>query len=1031
MKVIVAVLSDIHFSRDSVHPIPKRSDAIANAIASSEARPNAIVLLFCGDIANWGLATEYQVAEAFVGDLRRILGMRFAGVDIVCLSIPGNHDLEHPEGSDDYRRTLVEGAGDCMREPRENLFYLNRLLEPQKNYWDFARAHCPSIGSAHEMICAVYRLKVGEAEIVFNLMNTAILSQRNESQGSLLLPMPLIQGALGRSESLTVTVMHHPTFWIESQILTELRDLLGQCSDYVVTGHEHFSSGYEVKSDLGYNIRYFESPALFDSKKPLQSAFRVLVFDLEDHRERQTIFEWAGSLYKSKLAAQTEFEWRSMAASRMARQQFSMNPATLDFLGDPGFAAPRIAGRNVRLPDIFEYPDLQMRKRMNSKETLVKRAKQVLPFLAEDGLKILHGAPLSGKTFLSRALALDLRGSGTPVWLDGKSMKAKTVDDFEKVVRSAFIQQYSADQFDRYSQLAPSDRSVVIDDWHLAALPRQIRQEIYDWLTHFASVSVLVVDQNFDVVELLSNGKGGEVLGAAEMAGIKRAEISSMGRVGQASLIHRYLRLTRGSLDDLEDGKEMQRLEGLVSQLLGKDRLPAFPFFILCILQAMGENRTDAIAGGSLGPLYEVLIFSALGKDGADDPLNPKKLAFLQEIAFHMWQTRMCVITTSEIQNVTESFTEWNYQTFPAQQFLDSLVKIKILNRVDGSYSFCYPQYYYYFVARYIREHIDDPGAQSLREQVDLMIDEISSVENSTILMVLIYFEKDKNRIIDRLLKNAASIYSGVAPARLEEDAVAFSDLKTPRIDLVIEERPDVAGNRRKLRELNDLHEEKSLGSLKDESESASLVSYSYSDALPDHRKLHLTTQYINALGQVIRNFSVNLPGQRKVQVLKETYLLALRALARVMALCKGIIDRRGEFKGAETGELSAVVMRRMIEEVFTLLPQMYALTICFAISNSVGIADMDRAYIETAEGLGRSVAIKLIDLTVQLNHFSSFPEQLIRDLSVDVRSNPFAAQILEILVVGHFMLHKVDDGTLRRTARLLGMKVKTLTIPD
>lgn len=45
------------------------------------------------------------------------------------------------------------------------------------------------------------------------------------------------------------------------------------------------------------------------------------------------------------------------------------------------------------------------------------------------------------------------------------------------------------------------------------------------------------------------------------------------------------------------------------------------------------------------------------------------------------------------------------------------------------NYTFSYPQYFYYFVALHISEHIDDPGAEFLLTEVDEMIDKISSVE--------------------------------------------------------------------------------------------------------------------------------------------------------------------------------------------------------------------------------------------------------------------------------------------------------------
>src|ERR1039457_2652587 len=110
------------------------------------------------------------------------------------------------------------------------------------------------------MICRSFSIPLNGAEIHFNLINSALLSQLHEQQGSLLLPLPMLHQTFTESAvpHLTITVMHHPSHWIESQTLTNFRDLLAQTSEYLITGHEHFSSGYEVKTNLGENIRYFE-----------------------------------------------------------------------------------------------------------------------------------------------------------------------------------------------------------------------------------------------------------------------------------------------------------------------------------------------------------------------------------------------------------------------------------------------------------------------------------------------------------------------------------------------------------------------------------------------------------------------------------------------------------------------------------------------------------------------------------------------------------------------------------------------------
>ena len=330
-KLVLAVLSDIHFSESSTHPIPARANAIASAIASAENQPSAIVLLLAGDIADKGLSAEYVIAEKFCDSLRKALAQRFSGIEVYFLCVPGNHDLEHPEGSEGYRKGVVEGGSSTMSNPGANAFYLEKLLEPQRNYWEFAKRLDLRLDGNYPQICSFFCVKVGSSEVHFNLLNSAILSQKTESQGSLVLPNSLISDLLAAKDGphLTLTLMHHPTYWLQHQALTELRDLLALRCDYVTTGHEHFSSGYEVKNDFGQSIRYYESPALFDPRKPMNSAFRVLVLDLDASldtpREKQLIFEWKGSIYRPKSSPDLSPAWRDIETARIASKSLRMN----------------------------------------------------------------------------------------------------------------------------------------------------------------------------------------------------------------------------------------------------------------------------------------------------------------------------------------------------------------------------------------------------------------------------------------------------------------------------------------------------------------------------------------------------------------------------------------------------------------------------------------------------------------------------------------------------------------------------------
>jgi Calcineurin-like phosphoesterase len=745
MKVIVAILSDIHLTDSPTHIFAKRIEKVVSAIGSAEVDPDAILILLGGDIADKGLEPEYAAMSLLLKRLKDLLAERFKGVKQFLISVPGNHDLSHPKDSEDYRKKLVEGSASAISDPQSNSFYIEKLLEPQKHYQAFADSLDASANLEWSRLAQATDITVGKHVLRVNLINTALLSQRKEQQGTLTLPMSLFRSLLEEkpAPSLAVTLMHHPLIWIESNTVMELRELLGRTSDYVLTGHQHFSSGYQQSFDLGPNIKYYESPAFYDPKFPNSSAFRVLVFDLDSGREKQLVFRWKESQYIPDPKLETTSAWSNTVENRKLRPALAMNPVWLKWINDAGFAYVHREGSRTGLSDIFVYPNLRHKQSGTSAKTFDVKGRDAFAFLTKPDLTILQGGAFSGKTALSKKLALDVRAFGdkVPIWINGQTLAAKSVEEFEEALHRAFVLQYAADSLHTYLQLLPSHRVVIIDDWHLAKIPTSLRDSLHSWLRKFSETAILLVDLVYEVKELLSLSSGDDLIGSEADIEVRRVFIGALSNTARASLIQKWL-VSRGGADpiDVAESSDSKRVEDLVRSLLGKDSLPTYPFYVLCVLQALESNKTAALAGGSFGPLFEVLIISSLEKADSQDLDISLRLVFLQEIAFRMWVRKVDSISREEIDDVAADYLKRSLYELPVSDFLQDVVDAKMLVSSDNNFSFLYPHYFYYFVARYIRDHIEDEDSASLRDSIDVMIDKISSTENATIVMFLVYF---------------------------------------------------------------------------------------------------------------------------------------------------------------------------------------------------------------------------------------------------------------------------------------------------
>ena len=89
MKIIIAVLSDIHLTDQPTHPFSKRIDLIAAAVGSAESAPDAILTILSGDIADKGKTEQYDAMKALLSRYKNSLGSRIDSPVITVISCEG------------------------------------------------------------------------------------------------------------------------------------------------------------------------------------------------------------------------------------------------------------------------------------------------------------------------------------------------------------------------------------------------------------------------------------------------------------------------------------------------------------------------------------------------------------------------------------------------------------------------------------------------------------------------------------------------------------------------------------------------------------------------------------------------------------------------------------------------------------------------------------------------------------------------------------------------------------------------------
>jgi len=997
LSIVIAILSDIHFKASSGHPILGRADQIASAISTSATEIDTILLVFAGDTANSGLREEFDLATGFLQQLKYRLASRVPHANLVVAAVPGNHDCFLPEAGEDHRRSQVEASIKTVTSDEPDDFFLKELLLVQDEFWNFANANTNfSATDVTSRICSKHYLKVGDKKIQLNLLNSAILSQRHENRADLYLPVRLYNRILSLDESIdfSLSILHHPPFWIEPSTMISLRGVLNRASDAVITGHAHLTAAFSQTHTTGEVLNFYESPALYDSSYPQSSAFRVLVYDPVQCRQRELGYRWKNSLYRNVLS-ESESDWKPLVINRSPRYAFDITHEHLAWLSDIGVAYVHPNAAKLRLSELFVYPDLRLDDNDIRKGSTTVKGANALEFLCTGGVIALRGGTFSGKTALSKSLCLDanLLMGKTALILDGREINNLDTDGFRKLIVKEFKRQYRDPDAEAYLQLPPEQKVVVIDNWHLARLTPENRSKIYKYLGQFSCSAVLFVDELFQLRQIITKTALIGVQG--EEFYYRHGEIIGLSYVSRGELINRWYRLRKDSANDPPEESNAAKIsEDRISGLLGKDNLPPYAFFVLCMLQAQEIKKLETIAGGSFGHYHEVLVITALSKNQSQLAQLDRKVAFCSEIAYFMWKYKIEVISRDQIDEIAAAYLQNHLMSLQVDDLLKDLEDARVLSQSEEHYRFSYNQFYFYFVARYIKEHFDGNEGPNLRAAVDEMIDNISSHQNSTIIMFLIFFANERRHIIEKLLANASQIFEDVTPARLDEnDAKPFLKRKDHLPPPSVDETADIADNR-----LSERIRKDELA----ESQSRQLVgadeAYQYSPDLPDPKKMHLAERNIDALGQVIRNFSATLPGDLKVSVLQATYTLGLRTMARVLHEVAVYLETKTEemtadkysWQLAQDG-MSIRFLREEMDKFLLVMGKLVSIHYCKKISSCVGVSDNELAYEKAMEKLTPSVAIKLVDITIQMEHSRTFPEAKVTALFSELRSNPFA----------------------------------------
>lgn len=1008
-------ISDFHLKEADASRLTNRISAVVAALRTRIAASEGLLLVLGGDLSDSGQKSEFDKVKVFVStlveSLKRELKIEVLGPVIV----PGNHDCDLIH-EDDVRPSLLASLQGELNTLKLDGHKVEQIVAVQDEFFSFEEGYSGSHRKGSSRLYYSHRFSLGKLSILVHCFNTAWVSKIKEAQGQIVFPNQIKPAVPEERPTVSLSVFHHPYRWFDPGNGRQFQRSVEQISDVVMTGHEHDGDHFRRKSREGPEVAYVEGAA-FDAKG-LETGFNFITIDPEERSYEVTKFLRNDSVYHPSQTNRTEF----IRNPQLGIYHFENNPAFERELMQLGAAFSHAAKPNLEMDDIFVYPDLKVRSFLDKKGRLVE-SEGVPNFIARERLVNVAGAPMSGKTTFAKKLYRDLhdRNKYVPVLVNGEDITGKPGTALRNSSDRAFRRQYSDEYVEAYRQLPPERKALIIDDWHMARLNASgKRAYMVAAAREFAIVVTLGADQSW-FQEVLESSVGTETAQPFQFC-----DIREFGHRLRGKLITKWHRL--GGEFELEEAQITQRVavsENTLNTVIGKGLFPSYPFFVLYALHISSAQKQQTIAHGSYGHVYEAFLTMRLAAVSEKATDVGTKYTYLSLIASEMFSKGRMYLSDAEFADVHRRFEQEYDLRISDEQMLGQLRDARILGPVHEQVGFLHKYCYYYFVANHFKKVLaNDRDAQSAREMLRQMADTVHDEEYMNILIFYIYLTEDR-QVIEYFVERSRSFFSEYQLCDFQRDVEFIADLLQPRKLEVNSKRIDE--NRDGFRSQKDRAEDAD----KDEEP---VVRTKYDDSLEDGLKLDFAFHALQVMGQVLRNFPGDLKADIKYQLTEESYRLGLRTMKSFLVMLetnldeiRGVIENFVLLYRAKAGEDA----RREAGQIVAYLAEAAIFTMIKRISFSVGLEDLRETYMAVRKAFGETnLPVRLIDLSIRLDHFSKLPMSDIEDLEKTALSIvPY--NILLMLVTERLHLFPADYKDRQRISDLFKVNTTRTLLGD
>lgn len=540
----------------------------------------------------------------------------------------------------------------------------------------------------------------------------------------------------------------------------------------------------------------------------------------------------------------------------------------------------------LNLEDIFVYPKLKCYdgKEVSHKYDAERLKSEILKF---DKL-IIAGENQAGKTTLCKILFTIYRNLNyIPIYLEDEN---KFLGNPKNKLEKAFFEQYDSDNFETFDlkRVVP-----IVDNFHFAKYQEKYIEEYESF-----KFQVLIVDDIF----------GLDIRNQSLIKEYNKFKIREFTALERNELIRKWIQIKEDSQIQINPNhlqqsidEKTELIENSLGIIFGKGIMPSYPFFVLSLLAAQDTQRPLDSEITSQGHCYQALIYLYLRREGVKNDQIDIYSNFLTELAYWIYEKQGVSLNNTEFDNFLEHYNSNFNLPISITDLVRTLANVNIC-KFDSlnQFNFCYTYIYYFFVAKYLSEHIE-----TKKTTIDKILSNLHKDENAYITVFIAHHTKS-NYLLDELMLNAEILFEKYEPATLDTDELSFFDKHEDKIIQAIlpSFKHNAEAERKKILEEKSNNEEtkRETNQNQPKADNDEIAS----DLVTN---LRLSIKTVEVMGLIIKNRSGSLDLKRLEYIFEQGLKVHLRILSSFIEVIK---DEKAE---QEIVDLLTERIKQVIEE--------------------------------------------------------------------------------------------------------------------